>query len=1081
MRADPQTVAIGTAGALVTVAFGALAGSTIGPAAGALAALGGLAGTAAAAVVQERQARDSVRAKRKQELLEMFAFPRSLYSEEDEESSPGEQPSLSVACFLRAEEEVVPFWARPELDELLAWCGAGAHVGVRLVTGEGGAGKTRLLLQLCGQLAANGWQPLWVHQGAEAYAAEAVRELGPCVLVVDYAETRDGLGAMLSEVAAITSAADVRVVVLARRVGEWWQRLISSSADRVARLLEEPPVTLREITINGGPSVLFDEALTAFANKLQITRPDTPLMLTDAEPTVLEVHAAALLAILDHAEGSDITKPRSAADVLDGLLAHEGRYWAQSASARGLDLDVATQHLAVAVACLIGAHNESAAAELMRRVPELVGSAERRGKVARWLHDLYPSTHRPDTHELGEWLSSLRPDRLAEQLVTGELTRRPELIPLLFSGLDQGRATRALTVLARAGYIQPAATDQMRKALEADPGRLIYPALTVATNTNPGIASLIMGLLGSNMIPASELASVAAAIPHPSVALAEVGEAVSAALAATAGTADERARWLGLYSTRLSELRRREEALAAVEDAVMLYRWLTAAHREAFLPNLALSLSNKANRLWAVGRADEALVASEEAVATYRDLAEARPDLYRAEYVRSLSGQANILWGLGQREDALAASRQVVTSYKELATARPDEFRPALGEALSNQTNMLLGVGQRDEALAAAEEAVTIRRELAAARPDAFRPALAGALNNLANMLSGVGQREKALVSMQETVDLYRQLAAARPDAFRPALAGALNNLSNRLSGMGRHAEALTAADEAVDIRKELAATAPDAFMPDLAQSLNTQAGRLWDLNRPEEALAALGGAIAHYRELAAAWPEAFRPFLAQSLCKQASMLGLGRTDEALTAVQEAVALYRDLAAAQPGAVAADLAAALSNEATALWSLGRREEALARTEEAVTSYRKLATTWPDAFQPDLARALDSLSYRLLRLGRQKKARSAAEGALAIRSELAATEPDAFRPALAESLAGHADALWGLGQHQEALAAVTEAVALYRELAATEPDAFRLTLARTLADQAQILGLSGRNEEAAVIQAEVLRMTDQGGL
>jgi hypothetical protein len=1079
MKADPQTVAIGAAGALVTIAVGALAGSRIGPAAGALAALAGLAGTAAATVLQERQARDSARAERKQELLQMFALPRPLSSEEDDESSPGERHSLSVARFLRAEEEVVPFRARPELGELLAWCGAGARVGVRLLTGEGGAGKTRLVLELCGQLAAKGWQPLWVRQGTEAHAAEAVRELGPCVLVVDYAETRDGLGVMLGEVAAITSALDVRVVLLSRRVGEWWQRLISSSADRVARLLEEPPVTLREITIDGGPSALFDEALTAFANKLQVARPGTPLMLTDAEPTVLEVHAAALLAILDHAEESDITKPRSAADILDGLLAHEGRFWAQTVSARGLDLDVSVQRLAVAVGCLIGADSETAAAELMRRVPDLAGSAERRGRVSRWLHDLYPSAQGADTHELGEWLGPLRPDRLAEQLVTGELARRPELIPPLFSGLDQGRAMRALTVLARAAYTQPAATDQMHRALEADPGRLIYPALTVATNTNPVIASLTRGLLGSNVIPASELASVAAAIPYPSAALAEVGEDVSVALAAAAGTADERARWIGLYSTRLSGLRRSEEALTAVEDAVMLYRWLTAAHREAFLPRLALSLNNKANRLWAVGQAEEALTASEEAVATYRDLAEARPDLYRAEYVRSLSGQANLLWGLGQREDALAASRQVVASYRELATARPAEFRPALGEALSSQTNMLVGVGHRDEALAAAEEAVTIWRELATARPDAFRPALAGALNNLANMLSGVGQGEKALAATRETVDVYRQLAAARPDAFRPALAGALNNLSNQLSRMGRHAEALIAADEALDIRRELAATAPDAVMPDLAESLNTRAGRLWDLNRPEEALAARGEAIARYRELAAAWPEAFQPFLAQSLSNQASMLGLGRTDEALTAVQEAVALYRDLAAVQPGAFEADLAAALSNEATAIWSLGRREEALARTEEAVTSYRELATTWPDAFQPDLARALDSLSYRLLTLGRQEKARLAAEEALTIRSELAATEPDAFQPALAESLARHADALWGLGQHQEALAAVTEAVALYWALAATEPDAFRLTLARTLTDQAQILGLSGRNEEAAVIQAEVLRMTDLG--
>ena len=74
--------------------------------------------------------------------------------------SPGERPGLSVARYLRAEEQVVPFRGRPELDELLAWCGTGERVGVRLVTGDGGAGKTRLALRLCrGSYSASGIGP----------------------------------------------------------------------------------------------------------------------------------------------------------------------------------------------------------------------------------------------------------------------------------------------------------------------------------------------------------------------------------------------------------------------------------------------------------------------------------------------------------------------------------------------------------------------------------------------------------------------------------------------------------------------------------------------------------------------------------------------------------------------------------------------------------------------------------------------------------------------------------------------------------------------------------------------------------
>ena len=94
---------------------------------------------------------------------------------------PGEHAGLPVARYLRPEEAVVPFRARPELDELLGWCVSGGHAAVRLVTGDGGAGKTRLALRLGEELAANGWQPLWVPRGSEREAVGAVHDDGPAL------------------------------------------------------------------------------------------------------------------------------------------------------------------------------------------------------------------------------------------------------------------------------------------------------------------------------------------------------------------------------------------------------------------------------------------------------------------------------------------------------------------------------------------------------------------------------------------------------------------------------------------------------------------------------------------------------------------------------------------------------------------------------------------------------------------------------------------------------------------------------------------------------------------------------------
>ncbi len=78
---------------------------------------------------------------------------------------------------------------------------------------------------------------------------------------------------------------------------------------------------------------------------------------------------------------------------------------------------------------------------------------------------------------------------------------------------------------------------------------------------------------------------------------------------------------LNNVATRLSDLGRREEALAAIEEAVAIRRELAVLRPDAFRPDLATSLNNVANRLSDLGRREEALAAIEEAVAIYRELA----------------------------------------------------------------------------------------------------------------------------------------------------------------------------------------------------------------------------------------------------------------------------------------------------------------------------------------------------------------------------------------------------------------------------------------------------------------------------
>ena len=573
--------------------------------------------------------------------------------------SPGERPAGAVARFLRPEEQVVPFRMRPELDELVDWCARGGRVAVRLVTGDGGAGKTRLALRLGEVLAVNGWRPLWVPRGSEIEAVGEARELGqPCVLVVDYAETRSGLAGLVDALSSAGDGPDVRVVLLARGAGEWWQQLLASVGERAGALLEgAAPVTLGPVAAPGGAREVFEDALAVFAARLGVARPQAELTLTDADPVVLVVHAAALLAVVESAEGAGRgPQPRSGPGVLEELLKHEARYWAQSAASRGLGLDVSVLRLAVLVACLLGASNQTNAVEVLARVPDL-DSAERRGQVARWLHDLYPAD--PGGQAAGEpdreWLGPLRPDRLAEQLVAGELARRPELIVGLFAGLDAWRAGKALTVLARAALTQPNVNGLLARALAADLDHLAVPALAVAVETNRTVGDLLSYALDTYAVSRTTLVQVAQEAPYPSFALAAPTAITLRRLADDAADDSERARWLVNLSTRLSGLGRREEALAAIEEVTGLYRQLAAARPDAFLPNLALSLNNQAVRLADLGRPEEALAAIEEAVAIRRQLAAARPGVFLPDLADSLTNNARALEALGRDTEALKA------------------------------------------------------------------------------------------------------------------------------------------------------------------------------------------------------------------------------------------------------------------------------------------------------------------------------------------------------------------------------------------------------------------------------------------
>jgi tetratricopeptide (TPR) repeat protein len=670
------------------------------------------------------------------------------------------------SALLRPEHGLVPFLGRQLLlDQVTGWCQDPAtDRPLLLVTGGGGSGKTRLGREACVQMLVAGWDA-GLADDRRRDGAAATRLQRPTLLVVDDADLRTGLiAALVGYLRWDDAGPPVRLLLLARAAGTWWDRLVRQQelADAYTVLdLDRHPVAPADRAEH------FRRASTAFAAYSSPApqptgRPPTAELEDPAYREPLLIHIAALLRTVqtsatlprpgrgeDHAQEKDSTAGLPGLPVrqalLQALCERERTRWYQLGQESHLSFnpDLPLVDQVVALATMTAAVDQSRATALLAALPNQA-EVTRIGAEALvvWAHRLYAGP--------GYW-NPLRPDLLAEQHLadTTQLAALASTAAQLAAGQRWEAALLAqlLAELTRGASNQPAIRTALSELLAAALPRIVRLAVTAG---HAGLADLASFAL--DLAPQRGLAAqLADQMPEHSVQLA--------ALAAT-----------------------------LTSQQVTHYRAGTVDGEPDAVSRLAGSLNDLSVRLAGMGRREDALAAIEEAVTIRRELAAARPHRY-----------------------ALRRRRQ--------RTLRGD-----LALSLGNLSLRLGGLGRREDALAASEEATAIRRELAAARPDAFRPGLAGTLNNLALQLGDLGRREDALAAIQEATGIYRELVAARPDAFRPDLAGTLNNLAVRLADLGRREDALAAIEKAIAIRRELAARWPDAHHHELEESLGVVA-----------------------------------------------------------------------------------------------------------------------------------------------------------------------------------------------------------------------------------------------------------------
>jgi hypothetical protein len=419
---------------------------------------------------------------------------------------------LSPAALLAPEQATVPFIGRKkELLELINWCVDRSPDPLRLLVGAGGTGKTRLVRELAAGL--NGWDCRWVQHGQEGDAIDAARRR-KSLIVVDYAETRPR-GSLIRLVTQLAwpPRQGVRVLLIARAVGDWWAELGGETQTLRERtvLQNAKRTTLHALAYDHS---IFEQhlhaAIRAFCEKLSASLPPTATVDLHHDASILMIHIAALVAVLESGDQSHGQQ----GEVLSRLLDHEDRYWQRSAKSHGLTwLSRAARCQSVAELCLSGATVLADAAELLKRIPELADSvAAPRYGVARWLQDLYPG-------EGANQLSSLRPHLLAEYLVVRELAADAEFADHALHDLSVDVARHALITLGYAAEHEQRAIPLALEVITADPVRMIPPAVSAAVETGVSLDTALAAQIPLASLDLLQLARISAAIPLKSKSL----------------------------------------------------------------------------------------------------------------------------------------------------------------------------------------------------------------------------------------------------------------------------------------------------------------------------------------------------------------------------------------------------------------------------------------------------------------------------------------------------------------------------------------------------------------------------------
>ncbi|MEO6855309.1 MAG: tetratricopeptide repeat protein [Rhodoferax sp.] len=611
-----------------------------------------------------------------------------------------------------------------ELAQLQAFLVAPQPIRVRVLTGSGGSGKTRLALDLCDRLAQEGWDTGFA-TGDEAKRFIAQQNLStwgwqkPTLVVMDYAAAKaQMLHTWLSELANRSSPAPhplppLRLLLLERHAdvdGGWWQTAFGGDARQYAKqaLLDPPaPMPIR-------PLFAASDRLALLQHMLQQVNPDQPMALALNDPAfhtqlmaapwagdpLFLMMAALYMVKVDHAKVLALGRT----DLAQAVAGWEIARLSTLAQAHKLPPKWVL-HLAACATLAqgIGRAQLLAFAKQDKTAMDWVGSMR---DVVELLLQALPQPG---------GIAPVVPDVVGEAMLLKVLENEQDAVLRCYAALGH----RVAETVVRCAQDFAEVSAQPLKWL------------------NAMVDGVQKDAAGLNLLISS--------IPFQSMALRDVYLRVAQCrLALCLDDPAQHAAALNDLAIAHAQLGQPEKASQTAQQALDLYRTLAAQRPDVYTPDLATSLNTLANIQSAIGDHEAALQTAQQAVNLYRTLATQRPDVYTPDLAMSLNNLANRQSDMGNREAALQTAQQAVDLRRTLAKQRPDVYTPNLATSLIVLALCTHAIQGAPTAWHYAHEAVATLQKPFLQRPQVHRRLMEAILTQYFKLCQAAGQEPDA-------------------------------------------------------------------------------------------------------------------------------------------------------------------------------------------------------------------------------------------------------------------------------------------------------------------------------------------------